>query len=68
MLCYSTYLLRYTAYIYINNVAPEDGLESPKHVERPKIKTGYKNLCTFLVLLHIGVFVVRVQEGILGKL
>ena len=27
------------------NVAPEDGLESPKYVEHPKIKTSYKNLC-----------------------
>ena len=24
--------------VYIYNVAPEDGLESPKHVEHPKIK------------------------------
>ena len=50
MLYYNTYLLRYTAYIY--NVVPEDGLDSPKHVQHPKIKTGYKNLCILLVHLH----------------
>ena len=38
--------------IYINNVAPEVGLDSPKHVEHPKIKTSYKNLCILLVLFH----------------
>ena len=56
MLCYSTYLLRYTAYIYVYNIAPEDGLESPKHVEHPKIKTIHKNLCILLVRFHIAVW------------
>ena len=41
--------------LYINNVGPEDGLESPKHVEHPKIKIGYKNLCIFLAHFHIAV-------------
>ena len=50
---FHTCLLRYTA--YINNVTPEDGLESPKHVERPKIKTNYRNLCILLVHFHIAV-------------
>ena len=36
----------------IYNIAPEDGLESPKHVEHPKIKTSYKNLCILLVHFH----------------
>ena len=46
-----------TAYIYkhTNNVAPEDGLESSKHVEHPKIKTSYKNFCILMVHLHIAV-------------
>ena len=59
MLCYGTYLLCYTAHlyicVYIYNVAPEDGLESPKHVEQLKIKTSYKNLCILLVHFHISV-------------
>ena len=39
--------------VYINNVAAEEGLDSPKHIEHPKIKTSYKNLCILLVHLHI---------------
>ena len=39
--------------LYSLYVAPEDGLDSPKHVEHPKIKTSYKNLCILLVHLHI---------------
>ena len=44
--------LQVTLFIYIN-VSPEDGLESPKHAEHPKIKTSYKNLCILLVHFHI---------------
>ena len=40
-------------YIYIYNVSPEDGLESPKYVEHPEIKTSYKNLYILLVHFHI---------------
>ena len=43
---YSLYIY---IYIHINNVSPEDGLDSPEHVEHPKIKTSYKNLCILLV-------------------
>ena len=39
---YSLYILHIYTYIY--NVVPEGGLESPKHVEHPKIKTSYKNV------------------------
>ena len=38
--------------LYICNVAPVHGLQSPKHVEHPKIKTSYKNLCILLVHFH----------------
>ena len=31
----------------------EDGLQSPKNVEQPTIKTSYKNLYILLVHLHI---------------
>ena len=41
--------------VYINNVAPEDGLQSPKHVEHPKMKTNYKNLCILLARFRIEV-------------
>ena len=37
----------------VYNVVPEDGLDIPKHVEHPKIKTSYKNLCILLVHFHI---------------
>ena len=42
-----------TLVIYINNITPEDGLDSPKHVGHTKIKTSYKNLCILLVHFHI---------------
>ena len=43
----------YSLYIHINNSVPQDGLESPKHVEHPKIKTSCNNMCILLVHSHI---------------
>ena len=39
----------------ICNIAPEDGLESRKRVEHPKIKTSCNNLCILLVQFRIAV-------------
>ena len=55
---YSLYIYIYIyihIHIYIYNVAPEDGVESPKHVEHPEIKSSYNNLYILLVHFHIAV-------------
>jgi hypothetical protein len=46
---FRTILVHHQEKRYIYNVAPEDELKSPKHVEHPKINTTHKNLCILLV-------------------
>ena len=45
-----------TTLVYtIQNVVPEDGLESPKYVEHLKKKASYKNLCILLINFYMAV-------------